>query len=289
MAKKHKDKKHKKKKKHKKHKKEKKQSRYTAATADRHVLYELAVQNVENEVEFLDETFRKVRGREAVTLREDFAGTSAAAVEWVKSGPERLAWAVDIDSDVLEWGRGHHIEPLSDSQRQRIEQIQGDVLDVNTPLADIIIGFNFSFFIFNTRDAMRAYFEKARRNLKPDGLFFLDCFGGSEAHDELEEETEHDDFTYVWDQHSFDPISAHMQCYIHFEFPDGTALRKAFDYKWRLWTMPELLELLAEAGFRKSTVYWEGTDEDGEGDGNFEPVERGEADPGWIAYIVSER
>ena len=283
-----KDKKHKKRK-HKDKKHKKKDSRYTAATADRHVLYELAVQNVEHEIEFLDETYRQVRGRNAQTLREDFAGTCAAAVEWVKSGAERQAWCVDIDSDVLEWGRGHHIGPLAESQRQRIEQIEGDVLDINTPLADIIIGFNFSFFTFNTRDAMRKYFEKARRNLKPDGLFFLDCFGGSEAYDEIEEETELEGFTYIWDQDTYDPVSGHMQCYIHFEFPDGTALRPAFEYSWRLWSLPELRELLVEAGFRKSTVYWEGTDEDGEGNGEFRPAERGEADPGWIAYIVSER
>ena len=53
--------------------------------------------------------------------------------------------------------------------------------------------------------------------------------------------------------------------------------------------MPELTEVLAEAGFAKSTVYWEVTDEDGDGDGEFTPEVQGEADAGWIAYIVAEK
>ena len=33
----------------------------------------------------------------------------------------------------------------------------------------------------------------------------------------------------------------------------------------------KLKELLLEAGFSKVTVYWEGEDEDGEGNGEFSP------------------
>ncbi|MFB0986479.1 MAG: hypothetical protein QMB94_09280, partial [Phycisphaerales bacterium] len=63
-----------------------------------------------------------------------------------------------------------------------------------------------------------------------------------------------------------------------------------FTYEWRLWTIPEIRELLIEAGFSKVTVWWEGDDEAGEeGDGEFEPSERGEACPGWIAYLTAER
>ena len=46
--------------------------------------------------------------------------------------------------------------------------------------------------------------------------------------------------------------------------------------------------MLSEAGF-KSTVYWEQADEDGDGNGEFLPQTEGEADAGWIAYIVSQK
>ena len=36
-----------------------------------------------------------------------------------------------------------------------------------------------------------------------------------------------------------------------------------------MWSLPEIREILKEVGFKESHVYWEGTDEDGEGDGVF--------------------
>jgi hypothetical protein len=81
-----------------------------------------------------------------------------------------------------------------------------------------------------------------------------------------------------------------MDCRIHYRFPDGSRIDDAFTYRWRLWTLPELRELLSEAGFRDVTVYWEGTDEEkNEGNGVYEPAEVGEADPGWVCYIVAQR
>jgi hypothetical protein len=47
-------------------------------------------------------------------------------------------------------------------------------------------------------------------------------------------------------------------------------------------------ELLAEAGFRRSVVYWEQTGSDGEGNGEFVAAERGDSDPAWIAYVVAD-
>lgn len=80
-----------------------------------------------------------------------------------------------------------------------------------------------------------------------------------------------------------------MDCYIHFAFPDGSRMDRAFSYRWRLWTLPELREMLAAAGFSDIVVYWEGTDEDAnEGNGIFEPAEVGDADPGWVCYIVAQ-
>jgi hypothetical protein len=117
----------------------------------------------------------------------------------------------------------------------------------------------------------------------------MDSFGGYDAYREIEEKTRHKGFTYVWEQASFDPISGHMVCRIHFHFNDGSKLKNAFTYEWRLYSLPEIREILLEAGFANVTFYWQGWDEDDEPDGNFVPATKGEADPGWICMISAEK
>jgi SAM-dependent methyltransferase len=260
-----------------------------AEQADRHELYEASVQNVEEECEFVTDRFREIRGRKALSFREDFCGTASAACQWVRQGSRHTAIGVDIDPDVLAWGRKNRLNRLTVEQRERLKLIESDVMAVMTEPVDIVGAFNFSYFLFKKRTEMLNYFRSVRASLKDDGIFFLDAFGGYEAFEEMKEKTKYDGFSYVWHQAKYYPVTGEILCHIHFKFRDGSKIKKAFTYDWRLWTLPEILELLDEAGFRKSTVYWEGTDEDGEGDGVFAPEEKGEADAGWITYLVAEK
>jgi len=260
-----------------------------AEQADVHELYEEAVQNVEGEIEFVQDTFRDLRKREAVSFREDFCGTASASCEWVRAGNGRYAIGVDIDSDVLEWGRKNRLGRLPEADRARVKLLNEDVMTVETEPVDIVGGFNFSYWIFKTRTEMRDYFIRVRDSLKSDGVFFLDAYGGSEAYDTQKEKTKYDGFTYIWHQAKYEPVTGRTVCHIHFKFPDGSRIKKAFSYDWRLWSLPELRELLEEAGFASVRVYWEGEDDDGEGNGEFFEETKGEADPGWIAYLVAEK
>lgn len=260
------------------------------AMADRHVLYEASVQDPETELEFVAETFFELTGRDLRRIREDFCGTANTASHWVSLDPRNQAIGVDLDADTLAWGQSHHVDTLSADQRSRIRLIQADVNTVDSEPVDAILAMNFSYYLFTSRQTLRHYFERARSALVDDGILFLDAFGGYDAHRELEERTEYDEFTYVWDQASFDPISHAMTCRIHFEFPDGSEMANAFEYHWRLWTLPEIRELLLEAGFSQASIYWEGTDEEtGEGDGVYTASETGDADAGWICYLIARK
>jgi len=260
-----------------------------ASQADRHRLYEQSVQEPEAEMDFVESVFEEIRGRTPITLREDFCGTGNSSAEWVRRDPEHTAVGVDLDTEVLAWGRDNHIASLNKEQQARIRLIHGDVMTTDTGKVDALLAMNFSYYLFKSRDSLRHYFEKARENLAEDGVLFLDAFGGYDAFRELEEERECEGFDYIWDQAHYDPITGDMTCHIHFSFEDGSELRKAFTYHWRMWTLPEIQELLKEAGFTRVTVYWEGTDEEtGEGDGEFTPAAHGEADAGWICYVVAE-
>jgi len=261
-----------------------------AEQADRHVLYEAAVQCPEAEIDFVDETFTSLRGRRARLLREDFCGSAAVCREWIRRRPDNVATGVDIDPAVLEWGRRRHLARLPRRARERVQLLEADVTGVRTQAVDVALAMNFSYWIFQTRERMRGYFQSVRRALVRDGVFFLDAFGGYEAFKVLKERTACDGFTYVWDQAEYNPISGTMRCHIHFHFDDGSKLRQAFSYEWRLWTLPELRELLAEAGFKRTIVYWQQWDEDsGEASEEFLPTERGEPDAGWICYLAALR
>jgi len=260
-----------------------------AERADIHELYEASVQNVEEECKFVSKTFAKLRGRKALSFREDFCGTASAACEWASQSAEHTAVGVDIDAAVLQWGRENRVARLAEEQQQRVRLLEGNVLEAQTEQVDALGAFNFSYWIFQTRPLMLEYFAQVYKTLKDDGVFFLDAFGGYEAYEEMKEKTKYDSFTYIWEQARYSPITGEMDCFIHFKFPDKSKLKRAFSYTWRLWSLPEITELLAEAGFKNPTVYWEGTDDDGDGNGVFKPDAEGEADAGWIAYIVAEK
>jgi len=264
-----------------------------AETADRHRLYELSVQCAEAEIDFVDAMYKKLRGRHAVLLREDFCGTANVCCEWVRRRKTNRAIGVDLDPEVLAWGRAHRLAALKPAQAGRIELLQKDVLKVQSEAPDIVSAMNFSYWLFKERKDLKRYFKRVHKQLAEDGIFFMDAYGGYDSFREIVEEREIEDgdqsFTYVWEQAKYEPISGGLICHIHFDFPDGSRYEKAFSYDWRLWTLPEIRELLSEAGFERITVYWQGFDKHGEPDGDFKPVSEGEADAGWICYLSAEK
>ncbi|MFM9958846.1 MAG: class I SAM-dependent methyltransferase [Phycisphaerales bacterium] len=269
-----------------------------SARADRHELYQCAVQTPDAEIDFVDDTFKSLRRRRATVLREDFCGTAFTSCEWVRRRPGNIAFGVDLDRPTLDWGAEHNLAKLKPAARARLTLVESDVLEVKTRRApEIVLAMNFSYFLFKQRDLLRRYFAKVRADLSEDGVFMLDAYGGSDAFRELREKRLVKKgprgigrFTYIWQQAKYDPITGEQLCHIHFQLRDGSKIRKAFSYDWRLWTLPELREILAEAGFARTTVYWEGTDpKTNEGNGDFQPAEHGEADLGWICYLVAER
>ena len=257
-------------------------------SADRHDLYERSVQCAESEVDFVDQQYLALRKRKAIKLREDFCGTAQVSFEWIKRRRENIAIGVDNDSKVIAWGISRHMSQLKSSRKNRVTLRKGNVLDVKTDPQDVVLATNFSYWCFKERNKLLHYFENVLDNLVEDGIFFLDCYGGYDAYRPLKESTEHDDFTYIWEQADFNPVNSHTLCHIHFEFPDGSKLERAFSYSWRIWTLPEIREILLQAGFSQSLVFWQGWDEEEkEGSGEFDIVEKADPDAGWIAYVAA--
>lgn len=256
---------------------------------DKYYYYHSSVQNPDSDIEYLTNAYKELRGKDALIFREDFCGTFANCCKWVSTMPERTAIGVDLDPEPIEYGRKNYFSKLNEEQQSRITILEENVLNDKLPKADLVCALNFSYNIFKERKVLKEYFSKVLTTLNDDGVFVLDIFGGSQCYEANEEETEYTDakYSYFWDQKSFNPINSHALFNIHFKRKGEAKREGVFVYDWRLWTIAELRDLLDEAGFKSSHVYWEGTTKDGEGDGEFSITEQGEECDSWVAYIAA--
>lgn len=272
----------------------------TARNADPHILYERAVQSIPADLNFAERIFRAHRKRSLRSLREDFCGTAALATSWVRRHPENRAFGIDLHGPTLEWGLKEHVARMTPEEQSRLLLLQENVLTAATPPADMTMALNFSYSVFHQRAALRAYFEAVHAGLGSKGLFVMDAFGGTEANIPFAEtrrmtagETVEGDplpaFTYIWEQAKFNVVDHRILCHIHFRFRDKSRLRRAYTYDWRFWSLPELKEVLLEAGFRKVEVYLHGWSKGGDSDGVFRVRTQAENAESWLAYVVGIR
>lgn len=261
----------------------------TARRADRHDLYQRSVQMPDAEVRLLARIFEAHTGRRPLHLREDFCGTALLCAAWAKSNSERTATGLDTSRSTLDWGRVHNIEALG-AAAERVTLVEQDVLVPTRRKFEVICAFNYSYQVFHQREALLRYFRAAHRSLTGDGIFVLDAIGGYEAVKARIERRRMGRWTYVWEQEKYDAVRHHFVCHISFEFRDGTALRRCFTYDWRHYSLPELRDVLLEAGFAGVDAYWEGIDEStGGGSGVFRRAARAENEPVWNAYLVARK
>lgn len=262
---------------------------YTAANSDPHELYQLAVQSPGIDAAFLAKLFKKLRSREARHVREDFCGTAYFISAWLRRNKENTGEGYDIDASTIQWGTEHNFEGLGDWS-QRAKLFVEDVRKPSEQAPDVRFAPNFSWMIFTERNVLLDYFKRVRADLAEGGLFVFDIYGGWEAAEEMEEKRKIDaGFTYVWQQKEYHPATGYYHCAIHFRFKDGSELRDVYDYRWRLWSLPEVVDILKDAGFSQVDSYWEGTDADEvSGNGIFKRDARGENCPAWVTYVVAQ-
>ena len=255
---------------------------------DKYFYYKKSVQDPKKDIQFFQRVYKSFFKKQARVFREDFCGTFYIGYHWVKGHPQNKAIVVDEDKQPIEYGKKNHLSKLKSSQRSRLQILNKNVLDGNLPKAEIISVSNFSYFIFKKRAEMLKYFRRVKKSLFNEGLFIIDVVGGPDCEILSEEETEYDDFSYYWDQDSFNPISKTAHFYIHFKRKGEKKQKRAFSYHWRIWSIPELKDILKEAGFSSTYVYWEQSNKKGEGTGIFKKSVKGDICDTWIAYLVSK-
>lgn len=248
-----------------------------------------------------------------LNLREDFCGTFAISTAWVQESDKHRAISLDLDPETLAVGYHKRMKNLDLETQSRLTILEQDVCTVTKPLSDLVIGCNFSFCVFKQRAQMKEYLDCVRKSLRPGGMVILELAGGPGMIEKLRErktvplfdtprkgKKKRESFVYVWDQRSYDPITHEAKYAIHFEFKNAKGkvvkrLAHAFDYDWRMWTLPELTDIAQELGFSESLVYWDHTTDGRKASPELDPLdgytqsERGSNDFSWIAYWIAIR
>lgn len=254
--------------------------------------YEASVQTPEEHVMIYDQMFRHARGEKALILREDFCGTFLISCAWIQSDPKRKAIGIDLDPEPIAYGKKHGFKKLKPAEKKRLKLLRQDVRESTPSLKPDVVGVgNFSFNIFKEKADLKKYFKSVLASLSSRGIFVLELAGGPGFIRTCREQKtyktkELGQFKYYWDQKKFDPIKAHGLYAIHFKTSKGEWHKDVFVYDWRVWTIPELKELMVESGFSKAQVYWEEPGPTGNGNGVYVPMNEGDNAYSWIAFVV---
>ena len=239
-----------------------------ADRADKFHCYQKSVQTPEHEVEFFEQAYRDVFRRKPYSLREDFCGTFAVCCEWVASHNKRTAHRRrPVRRNLAVGPRSQSCQADRGAAEHACDLIEQDVRKRNRPPSTCWPRKTFRFGFSRRAKKSSSTSRSLASNLKAEGIMVMDMMGGGECYEEelVDKRTikkGKKGFKYHWEQASFNPITADASFYISFKFADGSKLKRAFEYHWRFWTIPEVREMLAEAGFRESHVYWEIEDED---------------------------
>lgn len=258
----------------------------SSSSFDKYAAYALSVQSPREDARFLRVIYRNLTKREPTILREDFCGTFALCCEWVKLDEHKKALGLDIDPEPLAYGTKHYLSGLNSSAQSRVKLLQRDVLVRSSSKADLICALNFSYFAFHARETLLRYFKACRQSLRPDGLFVVDTFGGPQHGEPSLDKKRLPGLTYFFEQEHFDPINNRTKFSLHFKPKGGRTRKRAFTYDWRMWSIPEIRDIMMDAGFKEVEIYWEGTGRNGRGSGRFIRKARGEPCKVWVAYVV---
>ena len=257
----------------------------------KYALYENSVQCPDWHVKHFPEFHEWLLGKKAYKLREDFCGTARISCEWVKKSKQHTAVGLDLDPEPLKYGTEKNLSQLSPNARERVRLLQENVLHVTKEKFDLVAACNFSFFIFLDRKTLLEYFRAVYLSLDKQGTFFLEMAGGEGMREKDKEQRsflipKYGRCQYVWEQHGGDPVSAIADYSIHYQLPNNRWIKDQFTYHWRLYGVRELRDILEEAGFEKTAVFWEQNDKRGNGTGDYVPTEKGDQSHSWITYVT---
>lgn len=238
-----------------------------------------------------------------LALREDFSGPGSLSGEWVNLGKRHTAVAVDLDPEPLSHVRKH-------------PRVKTRAMDVRAcrDKADCVALFNFAVCELHERKELVGYFKHLAACLKKGGVVVMDIFGGlSACTPSVTRATRRlpdgSPVKYTWRTDAVHAATGMIECSMDFRLtspsqrfarggkPEAKAATdrtwpRAFSYNWRHWSIAELRDALADAGFGQVDLYDRlGDAVDSDGRLYVRPLDASETELGedWVAYLAARR
>nr|KAJ3419242.1 hypothetical protein HK105_007214 [Polyrhizophydium stewartii] len=231
----------------------------------------------------------------ARTFLEDFCGTAVLADAWAGMHATHEAFGIDIDPAVIAHARA---QTLQHAHSARVHVSVGNVLEptaaYGVPPVDLIAALNYGVFYHHRRADLVKYLRRCADALNHGGVLIVDCFGGARVSSVEGRlfKRRFSDFTYFFEQKPMDALSSIVHVHLHFRFDDGSWLKNAFTYEFRVYTIREIREAMLEAGFARTFVWIDVADRASEDDSDDEADEAGgtfkDRDAGVYEYKLVE-
>ncbi|CAD5244231.1 class I SAM-dependent methyltransferase [Thermococcus camini] len=227
---------------------------YTVLAEYYDTIYRRRAERVRDEIDFMEELFRKEAEREVKKILDLACGTGIPTLELARRGYNVVG--LDLHEEMLTVARRK-----AEREGLSVEFIQGDALESDFEEEFDAITMFFSSITYFDDSTIHELFNSVKRGLKPGGLFIADfpCwhYGGSSP--VVWDERKGDERLIITDWREVEPAFQKLRFkrLVQIVKPDGSVRAFMVDDELNIYT-PREMRLLAGKHFRKVKIYGDG-------------------------------
>ena len=225
---------------------------YTVLAEYYDAIYRRRAERVKDEIDFVEELFRKEAGREVKKILDLACGTGIPTLELARRGYE--VTGLDLHEEMLAVARRK-----AEGEGLNVEFIWGDALELDFEEEFDAVTMFFSSIMYFDDSAIQQLFNSVKRALKEGGVFIADfpCwyYGGRDG-PIVWDERKGDERLVITDWREVEPAFQKLRFkrLVQIVKPDGSVRAFMVDDELNIYT-PREMRLLAGRHFRKVKIY----------------------------------
>ncbi|GAB6101980.1 class I SAM-dependent methyltransferase [Thermococcus atlanticus] len=227
---------------------------YTVLAEYYDAIYRRRAERIGEEIDFVEELFRKETEREVRKILDLACGTGIPTLELARRGYQVMG--LDLHDEMLAVAR-----KKAEKEGLNVRFIQGNALEIDFEEEFDAVTMFFSSITYFDDSAIHELFNSVKRALKPDGVFITDfpCWFYGGSFPVVWDEMKGDERLVITDWREVEPAfqKLHFKRLVQIIRPDGGVRTFMVDDELNIYT-PREIRLLAERHFRKVKIYGAG-------------------------------